>query len=230
MNMELEMTSIQYEEFCRFFLAEKFSIPIEEVKSRTIPSPTSPDLPQYSHQIDLYWEDGNELTKYINIANAKWRRSEKVDQDDVMLLQQVKEELHANKAMMITSIGFTKGAENVARNKNIALHVVRPTFDYSRLHRKDRKIIKTELQELSTNSNLNYSHSVVHRAFDVETSTEVESPTVVKEIVSSNRLNRMSQSHSTRVTPSNTTTTSGRQGQTHRGFTRSTSGGANRGR
>lgn len=224
------MTGIQYEEFCRFFLADKLSIPIEEVKSCTISSPTRSDLPQYSHQIDLYWEDGNELTKYINIANSKWRLSDKVDQGDVLLLQQVKEELRANKAMMITSIGFTKGAEDVAANKNIALHIVRPTFDYTRLHQKDRETIKTQLQGLSTSSNLDYYHKIVYRTFELETSTEVQSSAPVKEVISPNRMNRMAQPPSTRITPTNTKTTSGGQGQTLRGFTRNTRGGANRGR
>ena len=224
------MTSIQYEEFCRFFLAEKLSIPTEEVKSSRIPSPTSPGLPQYSHQIDLYWEDGNELTKYINIANAKWRLSDKVDQGDVLLLQQVKEELDAHKAMMITNTGFTRGAENVAANKNVALHIVRPTFDYTRLHPKDREIIKTQFQGLFANSKPVYSHKVVHRAFESETSTKVKSSRPVKGVASSNQMNRMSQPNSTRITSPNTKTTSGGQGRSHGGFARNTRGGANRGR
>ena len=224
------MTSIQYEEFCRFFLAEKLSIPTEEVKSSRIPSPTSPGMPQYSHQIDLYWEDGNELTKYINIANAKWRLSDKVDQGDVLLLQQVKEELDAHKAMMITSTGFTRGAEDVAANKNIALHIVRPTFDYTRLDPKDREIIKAQFHGLFTNGKPVYSHTIVYRAFELETSTEVKSPGPAKEVASPHQMNRMSQPNSTRITPPNTKTTSGGQGRSHGGFSRIARGGANRGR
>ena len=120
------MNSIQYEELCRFFLADKLGISIEKIQSVRIPNPKRPDLPGYNHQIDLYWEDGNELTQYLNIANAKWRSSSKVDQSEVLLLQQVKDDLAAHKAMMITNIGFTEGAKAVAKNKEIALHIVSP--------------------------------------------------------------------------------------------------------
>jgi UDP:flavonoid glycosyltransferase YjiC (YdhE family) len=38
---------------------------------------------------------------YINIANAKWRSSSKIEQGEVLLLNQVKQKVAAHKAMMI---------------------------------------------------------------------------------------------------------------------------------
>jgi hypothetical protein len=81
------MNSKQYEELCRFFLADKLGINIEGISSVLIPNPKRPNLPEYHHQIDLYWEIGNDVATYLNIANAKWRGSDKVDQPDVLLLQ-----------------------------------------------------------------------------------------------------------------------------------------------
>ncbi len=85
------MNSQQYEELCRYFLADKIGINIDQIKSVHIPNPKRSDLPEYKHQIDLYWEIETELSAYLHIANAKWRSSAKVDQPDVLLLQKVKE-------------------------------------------------------------------------------------------------------------------------------------------
>ncbi len=73
------MTSQQYEELCRFFIANQLKIDIAQVVSRNIANPRrEPELdgcdPQpYTHQIDLYWETEDGLARYVNIANAKWR-------------------------------------------------------------------------------------------------------------------------------------------------------------
>jgi hypothetical protein len=73
------LTSQQYEELCRFFVADQLKIPIESVVSRDITNPwrvgTSGHVlgESYVHQIDLYWETEDGMARYINIANAKWR-------------------------------------------------------------------------------------------------------------------------------------------------------------
>ena len=73
----------------------------------------------------------NELTRYVNIADAKWRGSDKVPIGKVRELQQVKQDINAHKAMMITNIGFIRDAKNFAENHGIALHIVCPNFDYA---------------------------------------------------------------------------------------------------
>ena len=231
------MNSIQYEELCRLFLAEKLGISIGEVQSVTMPNSRRPNLPEYKHQIDLYWDDGNELTQYLNIANAKWRSSDKVEQGEVLLLQQVKEDLDAHKAMMITNIGFTEGAKAVAGNKGIALHIVSPSFDHTilGLSPKNRETIQNQLQEFSTSSNLAYDHKTVHRAFELGTSTVAQSSVSVKPTVHSQGIvespsNRMRQSPSNRRVPPFTKKAPRRQEQAQQRFTRNTSGSANRGR
>ena len=87
------MNSKQYEELCRFFLAQQLGIGVEKVISVSIPNPTRPDLPAYKHQSDLYWETEDAISLHLHIANAKWRGSDKVDQPDVLLLQKVKEKV-----------------------------------------------------------------------------------------------------------------------------------------
>jgi restriction endonuclease len=162
------MNSIQYEELCRFFIAKKLSISIDLVKSIHIPNPVRLGLPEYKHQIDLYWETEDEIAKYLNIANAKWRRQEKVDQPDVLLLQQVKQKVGAHKAIMITNVGFTSGAEAAAQDDGIGLHIVVPAFDYSRLPKEDRKEIQQRLNQMPSQlASVIYSHTA-HKAIEIE--------------------------------------------------------------
>ena len=162
------MNSVQYEELCRYFLAQKVGLPIEKVTSVRIQNPKRRDLPQYSHQIDLYWETGDDLCLYLNIANAKWRGTVKVKQGEVLLLQQVKQELSAHKAVMITNTQFTSGAEAAAKDKGIALHILQPTFDASILDAKNRALIQSKIQELASSaSQPMFQHTVVHKAFDL---------------------------------------------------------------
>ncbi len=171
------MNSIQYEELCRLFIADKFKLSIQEVQSVRILNPRRPDSPEYRHQIDLRWEDGNELTENKYIANAKWRSSAKIEQGDILLLQKVKEKVAANKAVMITSVGFDKGAEAAAKDEGIALHIVRPDFDHAILDLglKDRKVIQTQFQKFSTTDKRPYTYEIVHRAFDLGIDVEGQS-------------------------------------------------------
>lgn len=68
-------------------------LPADKIVSERIANPTRGDLPQYEHQIDLRWETGDGVCLYLNIANAKWRSSAKVDQGEVLLLQQVRQKV-----------------------------------------------------------------------------------------------------------------------------------------
>lgn len=161
------MKSQQYEEFCRRFLAEKLGVSVDRIKSVRIPNPTRPGLPEYQHQIDLYWETESELITYLNIANAKWRRNDKVDQPEVLLLQRVKEKVFAHKALILTTCGYTAGAIAAAKDEGIALHIVKPNFDISILPAQDRDSIRVKLREVASASNQPiFLHEIVHKAFD----------------------------------------------------------------
>ncbi|PKN93113.1 MAG: hypothetical protein CVU44_11845 [Chloroflexi bacterium HGW-Chloroflexi-6] len=170
------MNSIQYEELCRYFLAIKLNLDVSHIQSINIPNPKRLDLPQYNHQIDLYWKDGNDITSYVNIVNAKWRTNSKVDQPDILLLQQVKMKVAAHKAVMLTNTGFTEGAKAVAQDEGIALHIVKPTFDYSVLPTKDRIAIQEGIQRLNSQQRI-WDHQPFLKSLDFSNS---ENPTYIK--------------------------------------------------
>jgi len=161
------MNSQQYEELCRYFLAEKLGINVDQIEYVRIPNPTRPGLPKYKHEIDLYWETESELIKYLHIANAKWRSNNKVKKGEVELLQYIKQQVAAHKALMLTTQGFTAGAVAVAKHEGIALHIVKPNFDFSVLPLQDRNTIQAKLQEVAAQSNQPvFQHEVIHKAFD----------------------------------------------------------------
>ena len=162
------MNGTQYEEFCRLFVVNELHIPVENIKSGKLPSAIRPGLEEYKNEIDLYWELEDKLTRNMVIVNAKWRSSDKdkVNQPDVLLIQQVKNEIAAHKAMMITNTDFTDGARKAAKNHEIALHIVCPNFEYTALHSKDRLTMQIQLQDYINDTKIPYIHEIVHRAFD----------------------------------------------------------------
>jgi hypothetical protein len=170
--------SDQYEELCRHFIAEKVGLRAEDVKSVSIPNASRPGLPEYKHQIDLYWETGDAIAAYLNIANAKWRGTVRVEQGEVLLLQQVRQKVAAHKAYMITNVGFTAGAIAAAQDDGIALHVVGPNFDVSGLPRGDRAAIRSALRaRASQTAGPLYSHHVEHRGLGLDGEATTGGPT-----------------------------------------------------
>ena len=166
------MTSIQYEELCRFFSSPAGKGP-NIVRRNPLRSNSEPvDAKNFRNtvdQIDLYWETGDDAFQYLfTLPMRSGGEQDKVDQPDVLLLQQVKDDVRAHKAVMITNTAFTSGANAVAQDKGIALHVVRPAFDVSSLPSKDRPAIVAEIQNIaSTMSQPIYEHVVIQRAFDL---------------------------------------------------------------
>jgi hypothetical protein len=163
------MTSQQYEELCRFFIARELKIPIARVVSRMIANPRREPGPDeisgepYKHQLDLYWETEDRLARYVNIANAKWRSHECVHQHEVLLLQKVREKVAAHKAYMITNTDFTDRALQVAEDEGISLLIVRPDFDSSGLHPTQRPLIIEEIQKLAKRTDHLYQYEMSHK-------------------------------------------------------------------
>lgn len=193
------MDSDQYEELCRHFVARELGLGLNDVKSAKLPNPKRPDLPAYTHQIDLYWETTDPIALYFTIANAKWRAKDKVDQPDVLLLQQVRQKLAAHKALMITSVGFTEGAVAAAKDDGIALHILQPDFDVSALPRGNREAIRAALSDLAgISATAFYKHRIEHRGLDV-------SPQIQGVAHGAAQLSRPAPSVQTRVAPPSTT-------------------------
>ena len=202
------MNGTQYEEFCRLFVHNELNIPVENIKSGYIPSAIRPGLEEYKNQIDLYWKLEDKLTRNLVIVNAKWRSSDKdkVEQRDVLLIQQVSKEIDANKAILITNTDFTDGARKAAKNHRIALHIVRPNFDYAILHKENRGTMQTQLQEFFNSSRPVYSHVEVKKALDsgsvdtAQTTVSDKTGTHTKEMKQA-PVNRMVETTSHRRTP-----------------------------
>jgi hypothetical protein len=154
------MTSQQYEELCRFFVADQLRIPVESILSLEVPSAGRGGIGRFSHQIDLIWLTGNKMARYLNIANAKWRSGgKKVGQADVLLLGKVRELVGAHKAFMITSGSYSEQAKAAAGDDGIGLITVRPAFDPARLT-DDRRVIIHQIREIARISKQVYTYQI----------------------------------------------------------------------
>ncbi len=170
------MNSKQYEELCRHFIAHTLNISTSQILSPRIPSPTRSNLKGYSNQIDLYWEAGDEISKILNIGNAKWRKDRNIEQGDILLLDKVKADVAAHKCFLFTNIGFTRGAIEAAKKYEIALHIVKPEFDCSSLSSTDTLQIQAQIQSLATNSQISiYEHIEVYKAYNFSETPAVTS-------------------------------------------------------
>ena len=160
------MTSQQYEELCRLFLAEHFRIAIERIQSVEFINPRRRMCPEYAHQIDLYWEIETAFVRFLLIANAKWRSPAcPIGMADVLLLQQVKTKVAANQAWLITNTGYSEEARAVAADERIPLQVVKPHFSPQRLPATDRSQIQRALQRLASRRYPRpiYAHEVIEK-------------------------------------------------------------------
>ena len=72
--------------------------------------------------------------------------------------------MKAHKAMMITDVGFTSGAFDIATECNIALHVLNPIFDSSILPSGDRNEIQKTVTTLVAEGN--FFHELVRKSMD----------------------------------------------------------------
>lgn len=158
------MNSKLYEELCRIYLADQFGVPVESITSREIENPQRPGDPEFTHQIDQYWETGPAAALYVNIANAKWRTTDKADQPEVLAVHAVKEMIRAHKALLLTSTDFTAGARGLAAQHGIGLHIVRATFDHARIPLGDRAAMRAAIMSLAAKP---YTFEVVHRGLEL---------------------------------------------------------------
>lgn len=135
----------QFEALCRVFIADKLKVDDEQIQEGRLPGQQRPSSAILVHQIDFYWVESSPVAEYFNIGNAKWRTG-KVKLGEVMLLQQVRQELSANKAVLITNTGFQRGVEAYAKDKRIALYVLRPQFEWSGFSNKKPGLIVQQLR------------------------------------------------------------------------------------
>jgi ribosomal protein L29 len=163
----LVMNSIQYEELSRLYIARQLRVEPNDIRSVQVPNAQRPGLPSYKHQIDLYWETEDAVSRYLTIANAKWRGTSKVDQPDILLLQQVRQKVAAHKAIAITNSGFTSGAIAAAYDEGIGLHVVRPSFDASELSTNNRDRIQAQLAAIERGTGSIFRANVAYKSADL---------------------------------------------------------------
>ena len=155
------MTSQQYEELCRYFVAHQLQMDVGLVRTGNFVHPTRAEMHDCRHQIDLYWEVWNFLTPYLIIANAKWRAKGCIGHASVLLLRQVQRSLGAHKAVLMTNSRFSGAAQKAAEEEGIGLLIVRPTFAAAALPALGRGRIQAAIQEAARGNPCLYAYEPV---------------------------------------------------------------------
>ncbi len=140
------MNGLQFEEFCRFFVARTLGMAVEDVRWVRMPCAVRPGAAPDTCQVDLFWETETPLGKYLTVAEAKWRDGHKVDRDDVLLLEQFRIGAGAHKAMLFSNAEFTEGVFTTAKRLGIAVHRLDPKFSERGMPLKDRAAIQEWLE------------------------------------------------------------------------------------
>jgi hypothetical protein len=127
------MKRLDYVEVCRRFVADQFHINLSEVETRRIANPLRGAPFSYQHRIDLYWKTEDRIASYVHVGRVCWRKGAGVGLDQVLALGKARDKLAAHKGVLFTNGGFTQAAVAAAEDDRIALFLVRPTQDVSRL-------------------------------------------------------------------------------------------------
>jgi hypothetical protein len=165
------LTSLQYEALCRHALSCEYRVLIDNIKTGYLEGATKTDQ-KTRHQIDLYWTVCDGVCNFLCIANAKFRKT-KVKLGDIMTLLGVQRDIHAHKAMMITNTGYSDSALVHARDKGIALLIVRPSpdFNFSQLPERPAPAIAGELERFSRRGDRLFELDIIHRGFELRRSS-----------------------------------------------------------
>lgn len=172
------MNPALYEQLCRRYVSENYNVPLAQIESRTIPNARRPGLPEFGHQIDLRWVRADEFSGVVYIAEVKWRGSAKIDKPKISALAKTCQDVGAHKAVLITSVGFTSGAEAAAKHEGISLHVVHPNFDYGAIPKGTPEELQSALSDAARPGEELYTYQVVHRAAQPTSRSAPEGPKV----------------------------------------------------
>jgi hypothetical protein len=97
------LTPWQYEALCRHALSREYIIPIGDIRTGYLQSPTKTGR-DVRHQIDLYWTSSDGICEFLCIANAKFQKSN-VTLTEIMTLLGVQRDIQAHKAVILTNTG-----------------------------------------------------------------------------------------------------------------------------
>ena len=117
----------RYEQLCRYVMGLKYKVGAEQFRTGRLAG-GSREGGRVRHQIDLYWRSGDGVCEFLVFANAKYRKTN-IGLPEITTLLAVMQEIGAQKGMLITNTGFSRGVRKLAKDRGIALVIIRPLVD-----------------------------------------------------------------------------------------------------
>tara|TARA_Y100000813_G_scaffold195599_1_gene177680 strand:+ start:725 stop:1429 length:705 start_codon:yes stop_codon:yes gene_type:complete len=161
--------SVLYEELCKIPIAEVFGIEPSDIKTlegnERIEGLAFPGDDPPLHQLDLSWTIENAVSETKYLADAKLHK-EPVAQGYVKDLVGVLESTKYQKGMIISPVGFTEGAQRMAKANGIGLLVVPADEEALGIEAGDRENARLKLQAIvDKRPALRESFTAIHKNF-----------------------------------------------------------------
>jgi len=169
MSKKSVQKSVLYEELCKIPIAEVFGIEPSDIKTlegnERIEGLAFPGDDPPLHQLDLSWTIENAVSETKYLADAKLHQKP-VQQSYVKELVTVLGSTKYQKGMLISPVGFTDGAERMAKAHGISLLVVPADEEALAIAAEDRESARMQLQAIADKRPaLKESFTAIHKNF-----------------------------------------------------------------
>ncbi len=159
-----------YEEYCKIQIAEAFKIKPSAIKTlegkERLPGRAFQGGDPAMHQLDLSWEIENDVAKTKYLADAKYH-TRPVEQGYVAKIAGVIEDIGYHKGMLISPVGFTEGAVNLAKGCGISLLVIPADDQVMSLVVTDRTNARLSINKIvSERPTLRTNFQSIHKNFE----------------------------------------------------------------
>lgn len=163
-----------YREFVRAAISRELQIPVNSITPRTGRGSTPAGARSVFVGVDLIHIGGNELAEVVTFINCDFHAAttELTGETEVMRLSYLQNEAKASKSMLVSNVGFSAAASNLAQREKIALLKLSPTAEIeSKLltfadHSPGEALIVDIEQLIDGYQGHSYNKVVVHRLHD----------------------------------------------------------------
>lgn len=160
-----------YREFVRVAISQELGISVESITPRSGVGliPTGPG--SVFSGVDLIHIGGHELAELVTVINCDYHpQSEELTSEvEVMRLSYLRNESKASKAMLVSNVGFSAAAAELAKKERVALLKLSPTPEtestlLSFANQSNGEALIEDIEHLINNqSNVTYNKVVVRR-------------------------------------------------------------------
>jgi hypothetical protein len=168
--------SQRYEELCKFVVGKEYGIdPKSILTKQKEPGQARRGEEHPEHQLDLAWTHKTKMMDFKCFADAKLHERA-IEKGYVDKIIGVRDSLGWQKAMIISTNGFTEGAVTRAKAADVALHVVNFEPLAEAVVGPTREVVLQGFVDLDEKNDKVYRLEILHKNYERETETKIVKP------------------------------------------------------